>query len=99
MYYLFYISILMSKFREGTSWKWIFSLIMELILSSRTVSASEFVYDNFHEVPLSVIQWKRTPFILNSFSFSRVLKICFVLIVKASIMIQCGDVKQNPGPV
>ena len=40
-----------------------------------------------------------TPFNFIPISFSRVLNICFVLIVKASIMIQCGDVEENPGPV
>ena len=59
------------------------------------------VYDNFHEVPLFVLNNRTsgTPFNFNPISFSRVLNICFVLIVKASIMIQCGDVEQNPGPV
>ena len=101
MYCLFHFSNLISMFREGTSWKWRISLIILLILSSRTLSSSELVYDNFHEVPLFVLN-NRTPgtaFNLITISFSRVLNICFVLIVKASIMIQCGDVEQNPGPV
>ena len=101
MYCLFYFSNLISMFREGTSWKWRISLIILLILSSRTLSSSELMYDNFHEVPLFVLN-NRTPgtvFNLITISFSRVLNFCFVLIVKASIMIQCGDVEQNPGPV
>ena len=59
------------------------------------------MYDNFHEVPIFVLNNRTsgTPFNFNPISFSRVLNICFVLIVKASIMIQCGDVEQNPGPV
>ena len=101
MYCLFYISNSISMFREGTSWKWRISLIILLILSSRTVSSSELVYDNFHEVPLFVFNNRTsgTPFNFIPISFSRVLNICFVLKVKASIMIQCGDVEQNPGPV
>ena len=88
-------------FRQGTSWKWRISLIILFILSSRTLSSSELVYENFHEVPLFVLNNKTpgTAFNLITISFSRVLNICFVLIVKASIMVQCGDVKQNPGPV
>ena len=88
-------------FREGTSWKWRISLIILLILSSRTLSSSELVCDNFHEVPFFVLN-NRTPgtaFNLITFPFPRVLNICFVLIVKASIIIQCGDVEQNQGPV
>ena len=101
MYCLFYISNLISMFREGTSWKWRISLIILLILSSRTVSSSELVYDNFHEVPLFVLNNRTsgTPFNFIPISFSRILNVSFVLIVKASIMIQCGDVEQNPGPV
>ena len=97
MYCLFYISM----FREGTSWKWRISLIILLILSSRTVSSSELVYDSFHEVPLFVLNNRisGTPFNFIPISFSRVLNICLVLIIKASIMIQCGDVEENPGPV
>ena len=85
-------------FRKGTQWKWRFILIIVLILSS---SASELGYDNFHKLPLFVLynRTSGTPFILISNYFSRVLNICFVLIVKFSIMIQCGDVEQNPGPV
>ena len=77
------------------------NLIILLIFSSRTVSSSELVYDNFHEVPLFVLNNRTsgTPFNFIPISFSRVLNICFVLIVKASIMIQCGDVEQNPGAV
>ena len=101
MYCLFYISNLISMFREGTSWKWRISLIILIILSSGTVSSSKLVYDNFHEVPLFVLNNRTsgTPFNFITISFSRVLNICFILIVKSSIMIQCGDVEQNPGPV
>ena len=59
------------------------------------------MYDNFHEVPLFVLNNRTsgTPFNFIPISLSRVSNICFVLIVKASIMIQCGGVEQNPGPV
>ena len=99
MYCLFYISNLISMFWEGTSWKWGISLIILLILSSRTLSSSELVYDNFHEVTLFVSNNRTSGTAVNFITIStRVLNICFVLIVKASIMIQCGDVEQSPGP-
>ena len=101
MFYLFYNSILISMFREVTSCNWRFSLIIVLIFSSRIVTASELGYDNFLEEPLFVLNNRTsgTPFTFLSISFSRVLNICFVFIVKASIMVQCRDLEQNPGPV
>ena len=56
-------------FREGTSCKWRFSLIIVLILSSRTVSAIELGYENCQEVPLFVLYNKNRERLIFLFQF------------------------------